>query len=69
MYIRAGEFSWLINAPGWADPEFATAGGKAVSFGEFAALPGQATTSTKAESRTVTRGEALLIMWKKLDQP
>ena len=24
IYIRAGEFSWLSNAPGWPDPELAT---------------------------------------------
>jgi hypothetical protein len=43
---------------------------RAVSAGEFAGmLPGQTQTSTKAGSRPITRGEALLMMWKKLDQP
>ncbi len=40
-----------------------------VSAQEFAAmLPDPTQSSTKAEARPVTRGEALLMMWKKLDR-
>jgi hypothetical protein len=42
---------------------------RAVSAGEFAGmLSGQTQTSTKTGSSPITRGEALLMMWKKLDR-